>query len=262
MSPPSPLPIPPSPPLGHPGATLPIAPPVPLATWRWWEAIAIFVLGVLAGLILAILLRPILPGGAMGEVLISFLVYVGIAGTLVTWLAKLHKGWRAAIPFPVHVFAEVWAGFVRGMVVFLAAGMAAALAIKIVLDFVFGENAQAPEQLPDNLTGFAVVASGFVAIVVAPVVEEFFFRGVLFGAFRAHQGFWLSALASSFAFGAIHYIPGPETPPQDAWFLVVTMMFVGFGFAFIYERRKNILAPIVAHATFNVVGFILIMTRG
>ncbi len=221
-----------------------------------------FIVGVVAGLILAILLRPVLPGGAMGEVLIAFLVYVGIALTLLTWLSLFHKTWRSAIPFPGHPFAEAWAGFVRGMVVFLAAGLAAAYIISTFLNLIFGETAEAPQQLPENLTGFATVVSGFVAIVVAPVVEEFFFRGVLFGSLRARHGFWLSAIVSSLAFGAIHYMSGPEVRLQDALFLVITMVFVAFGFAVVYERRKNILAPIVAHATFNIVGFILIMTRG
>ncbi len=263
------LPVPPPPPLppdlvsgSSAPPPAPVMPPAPAATWGGFEAIGMFLVGLIAGVILAILLGPILPGAAAGEVLTALLVYVGLAATLLVWLSLLHKGWRSAIRFPARPFAELWAGFVRGFVVFLAAGVAAAYVISTILDAIFGAPAKAPQQLPSNLSGFSIVLSGFVAIVAAPVVEEFFFRGCLFGGIRRRFGFAVSAIVSSVAFGAIHYMQGPGIPLQDALFLVLTMMFVGFGFAFIYERRQNILAPIAAHATFNIIGFVLIMTRG
>ena len=40
--------------------------------------------------------------------------------------------------------------------------------------------------------------------VVAPIVEEFFFRGFIFGALRNWRGMWPAAILTGLVFGAIH----------------------------------------------------------
>ena len=37
--------------------------------------------------------------------------------------------------------------------------------------------------------------------------------------------------------------------------------FVGFGLAYVYERRGSLLANMAAHATFNAIGFALILAK-
>jgi membrane protease YdiL (CAAX protease family) len=37
--------------------------------------------------------------------------------------------------------------------------------------------------------------------------------------------------------------------------LILVMVFVGIALAWIYERRGSLLAPIAAHAMFNVIGY-------
>jgi membrane protease YdiL (CAAX protease family) len=43
--------------------------------------------------------------------------------------------------------------------------------------------------------------------------------------------------------------------------LIPLMIFVGFGLAYIYERRGSLFASIAAHSTFNVIGYTLIVTE-
>jgi hypothetical protein len=93
------------------------------------------------------------------------------------------------------------------------------------------------------------------ATVIAPIHEELFFRGILFRALADRLGFVGGALGSGVAFGLIHYIPGEW---QDSTLLMVVMVATGYALAWIYRRRANLLAPIVAHATFNAIGLALI----
>ena len=65
------------------------------------------------------------------------------------------------------------------------------------------------DKLPDDLgvkesTLLAVLAGVFV-IGIAPLAEEFFFRGFLFQAMRESWGVWLAAPASGLIFGAVHF---------------------------------------------------------
>ena len=101
--------------------------------------------------------------------------------------------------------------------------------------------------------------AGFLVILVAPVCEELFFRGLLFRGLRTQLGFVASAGSSALVFGLAHLpeaIPGPW---QGGVLLVGVLAFVGFGLAFIYERRGNIAAPMAAHGAFNLIGFLVLL---
>ena len=91
---------------------------------------------------------------------------------------------------------------------------------------------------------WTIVALWAGAVLVAPVAEEFFFRGLLqtfLGTVLRSR--WAAIGLSSVAF-AIAHISQPETIPA------LLMFSVMLGFA--YERRGSLLAPIVMHVLFNV----------
>jgi membrane protease YdiL (CAAX protease family) len=91
---------------------------------------------------------------------------------------------------------------------------------------------------------------GVLAVVVAaPLGEEVFFRGFLFGSLRGRMGFAPAAAISATAFALFHVTP----------LLVVLMFFVGVALAWLYERRGSLVAPIGAHAMFNVIGYTLLL---
>jgi membrane protease YdiL (CAAX protease family) len=88
-----------------------------------------------------------------------------------------------------------------------------------------------------------------VASIVAPVVEETMFRGVLYRHLRegtASGGrlvsVGLSALAVSFVFAAIH--------PQG-WLGVPPLTGLAFAFCLAREWRNSLVAPMVAHSIQN-----------
>lgn len=85
------------------------------------------------------------------------------------------------------------------------------------------------------------------AAVVAPVAEELFFRGYLHGVLRHRFGaaalFWSSMTFAFVHFYVINFIP---------------IFLIGALLARLYERRGNIIAPIVAHATVNFVLLVVV----
>src|SRR4029079_18779197 len=130
------------------------------------------------------------------------------------------------------------------------------LPLTILFSALSGEEATTPDQLPPHLTGGVVVASVILAVFVAPVVEETYFRGILFRSIRDRHGFWPGALISGVIFGLVHWVPSPW---QDAVLLQSIMVFTGIALAWIYERRGSIVADIAAHMAFNLVGIVLIL---
>ncbi|MDR0944051.1 MAG: CPBP family intramembrane metalloprotease [Ruminococcus sp.] len=82
----------------------------------------------------------------------------------------------------------------------------------------------------------------FLAIaVLTPIMEEFFFRGLLFKRLRGVMGFIPAALISSLFFGIMHL-----TPPQ-----IIYTSILGFILAYIYEKKGSIWVPIFGHFCLN-----------
>jgi membrane protease YdiL (CAAX protease family) len=102
------------------------------------------------------------------------------------------------------------------------------------------------------VSGIHQLLIGVVVVIGAPIGEELFFRGFLFGALRARNRFAVAAIISSLAFGLVHVVDGN-------WFLVPVMFAVGTCFAYLYEREGRILTPIAAHMTFNLIGMLFIV---
>ncbi len=84
-------------------------------------------------------------------------------------------------------------------------------------------------------------AALFVAVVVAPVVEEVIFRGYIYPVVKRFSEKWFAALFSGVLFGVIHF--------NLASFPVLAVM--GILLVVLYERTGSIWPPIACHALFN-----------
>jgi hypothetical protein len=84
------------------------------------------------------------------------------------------------------------------------------------------------------------VAMTLLAVLAAPVFEEFLFRGLVFGGLRRSQGFLAAALASSAIFAVVH-------PPVS----MAPVFVLGLLTAAARERTGTLLAPVLVHAAFN-----------
>jgi membrane protease YdiL (CAAX protease family) len=130
-------------------------------------------------------------------------------------------------------------------------------AIAAIIHAASSEPVHAPRQIPHPDTALQIGLEALTVIAIAPFSEELLFRGILFRGLRARLTFPVAGGISAVAFGAVHWVPGAHW--QNAVLLVSVMCFVGFGLAYLYERRGTILAPMAAHATFNVIGFVAIV---
>ena len=92
-----------------------------------------------------------------------------------------------------------------------------------------------------------------IAVVLAPLVEEFAFRVFAFNAFLRWTPLWVAAVASSLLFGLVH----AQTPGQ-----IVTvgtpLVAGGIVLAYVYARTRCYWSSVLAHALFNSVSVILV----
>jgi membrane protease YdiL (CAAX protease family) len=262
-------PLPPRPDGLHPAPPIPPRPDAfahetppagarPTATWSWYEAVGIYILGFLvAGLLTVPLIRLMEPETDLTNVTLSLVAAVGILGVLVAWLSIQHKGWLRIVGLPEkgQWGRQIGAGIVSGLILFPVITIVVGGILSLLLNAITGEPVQPPEQVGENLTTLGTAITVAYAFVIAPVGEELFFRGILFRTLRDRYGFWVGAVGSSSGFGLIHFLPGDAA---DAALLMIAMVFTGLGLCYIYERRGTLVAPVAAHITFNVIGIVLI----
>jgi membrane protease YdiL (CAAX protease family) len=88
----------------------------------------------------------------------------------------------------------------------------------------------------------------FFAIVLAPVAEEFIFRGMLFP-FIKQRGFpKLAWVGVSALFALVHFNAGTFLP----------LFVLALALTWLYETTDNLLAPIVAHGLFNAANLVIL----
>jgi uncharacterized protein len=107
---------------------------------------------------------------------------------------------------------------------------------------------QLPKELGVDDSTAAMLAVAFLVAVVAPVAEEFFFRGFFFTALRNWRGLWPAAIGTGVVFGAIH------GSSSDAAFLL-PLAFFGFTLCLLYEKTRSLYPCIALHCANNSVAF-------
>jgi membrane protease YdiL (CAAX protease family) len=95
------------------------------------------------------------------------------------------------------------------------------------------------------------IAAGFMVICIAPVAEEFFFRGFFYRALRSRYSILVAALIDGVLFGVIHW----DFSSADALLIVPPLAALGFMFCLVYERTGSLYPVIALHALNNAIAF-------
>ena len=82
-----------------------------------------------------------------------------------------------------------------------------------------------------------------IAVIAAPVVEEILFRGIVLRSMRKFIPVWAAILISSVLFGVYHL-----NIVQAAY-----ATFMGIAAGILYEKKKNLLFPILVHFANNLI---------
>lgn len=181
----------------------------------------------------------------------TLFVQQGIWFALTLWrLRQVGVSWGALQPY-VERLSHLSTGVWWGIGLFFLNGVLVQISL-LVLQLVLGsdqtlailQNEQRAVSLILDPSSSPVLLAGlvFMAVGVAPIVEELFFRGYAYPVLKQYaprHAMWLSALL----FAAVHlYVVN-----------FISVFVLGIVFAHLYERTGSLSVPIVAHATFNAV---------
>lgn len=230
---------------GGPPADAPELPAAARPRWPAWNAPAAL-FGTLALLLFFAPALPVLLLGFGSEDLeaLALLLLVLMQDGILMAAALLFAGFT--------VRPRAWHFGVRRTrlwptVAWTVVGFAVLLGFEIGWTELLGvDESDIDEELPGDgvISGFLLAIA---VIVVAPVAEEFFFRGFFYRALRSRLGIAASSSITGVLFALIHfqYYAVPLV-------LVVIAVF-GIGQCLVYERTSSLFAVIAIHAAFNAV---------
>jgi membrane protease YdiL (CAAX protease family) len=126
-----------------------------------------------------------------------------------------------------------------------------------VLTAVYGAivDPQAEQDVTDSLgaddSTIGLIAAGVMIVVVAPFVEELFFRGFFYRALRTRYPMLLAALIDGLVFGLIHY----NFEGTDMLLILPPLAFLGLMFCLVYEKTGTLWSVVGLHALNNAIAF-------
>lgn len=164
------------------------------------------------------------------------LVEIFLLAAAVWWGPHKHRLPLSSLGLRTPEQARAW--LPPGMAV---AGLAAVYGFEVLVALAGGDAATTPDAVFENAGPFMVVAVG--AILMAPVIEEIFFRGFMFGGLRGRMDWRWAALLSSVVFALAH-LSLYGIPPIAA---------IGFMFAWSYQYTGSLRPGMIAHALINTV---------
>jgi membrane protease YdiL (CAAX protease family) len=190
------------------------------------------------------------PAGA-GAVLLGTLAFQGATWVLISFFLRQHHiRWRDAFGLHLMELNRAWFPAIPVVCLFLpVAWLLQSLSLHAMTKFGWQ---------PETETAVTVLTSakawwlraylGVFTVAIAPVAEEFIFRGMLYPLVKQCGWPRLAWFGVSFLFALIHW----DAAAFAALFLLALVL------TWLYEKTDSLLAPITAHALFNAVNLILL----
>lgn len=170
------------------------------------------------------------------------LVFCPLVFVCTAWVLRRHgKGLGILVDSP-HSWKRILLLGMSGATVSLVLGYGVLFLILLAIYALAG-------RIPEQLKGQDFAASGpaalvltiFVVVVLAPVFEETFFRGLLYPTLRNRLGVGYAVLLNGLIFGVLHFQP----------LYMLSLALVGAVLALLYEKTESIVTPMLAHGLYN-----------
>lgn len=102
-------------------------------------------------------------------------------------------------------------------------------------------------EVADSLYGGTIIFEFIAMVIIAPLLEEILFRGIIFARLREYMSYKMAIVISALIFGIIHgnVVQG------------VYAFIIGICLAYIYEQYNNLLAAVIFHMSANLMSVIM-----
>jgi uncharacterized protein len=182
---------------------------------------------------------------------ISFIILYGIQVVLmmgVVWFIAIYKRKGRLRDLGIRYYSigkTLWYTLISLIAIF-----AISFIYVFVMNSVFG--IEAPASKIEILIKNRSISNTILLIVVAfigPVIEEVFFRGFLYSAFKKNWGVLPALFLSSVLFSIVHL----------QLYSFVPLMIIGWLLAYIFEKTKSLFPAIFLHGVYNLILILILL---
>ncbi len=219
---------------------------LPDADWSITDTVIVF-LGGIIGSVVGLALAEAFDPSDFVRIAVG-LVTQAVASLGIAAYLSVRRGsgdWERDFGLRVHPRDAAW----------LAAGLGLQLAVALVvapLVELLGPDDPPQQGIADIAQeldgGLNALVFLFLVVVVAPLVEEIVFRGMLLSRLRRSMGPWPAITTSAAVFAAIHLLD------PNAIFAVPGLFLIGIALGWAALRYGNLSVPIFLHAGVNLTG--------
>lgn len=223
--------------------------------WGIPDAVVAWIAGLVVSIPASVGLAPGEPIGPVRTTAAVVLQNVGIVAAL--WLISRFKGQDSLVRDFGFPRAD-W--FTPGVVAaWLALGVAGSIVVNLALLPIqrlghLDQNAQDVARTVRHAHGPALAGLFLAIVVVAPLVEELLFRGVLLRALQRRFTTSVAIVGSALVFAAAHILGG-----ADAYAVVPGLFLLGIASGVTAVRSGNLTRSVLLHAGFNLLSAVLLV---
>ena len=166
--------------------------------------------------------------------------------------AEQSRGWERAFGFDAPLWSDTGRIIAWTVGLLVLEAVLAGLLVQVVpaLQDARASNTELLQEL--SFSGLLVFA--FLAVTVAPVLEELLFRGLVLRGLMLRMGFWPAALLSSVVFGLLH----ATAADSSGLLVVVAITVLGLGLCLLARRTGRLGPCIGVHALHNAVAVLAV----
>jgi membrane protease YdiL (CAAX protease family) len=184
--------------------------------------------------------------GDGGGALITLVQQIALAVPVAWWIRRRTGSFEAlGLRRGGWTRRDVGVGIGTGVVTMIASTVVLAITVSIV-EAVIGHPYDPGSETPQGVWFWAFAV---MAVCLAPICEEVYFRGFVFQGLRRWVRFAYAGLASGLLFAFVHVEP----------IRLLSLWLAGLIFAGLFERRKTLVASMCAHATLNLIAITLVI---
>ncbi|MEG0365911.1 MAG: type II CAAX endopeptidase family protein [Coprobacillus sp.] len=128
-----------------------------------------------------------------------------------------------------------------------------------ILTALFGGGQMSENQaLIETITKSSPVLMIITTVLLAPILEEIIFRGILFGwAYEINPK--LAHFISAFVFALLHIILALLAGNVAEWIQIFSYFLMAIVLSYLYEKTNNIFVPVLTHTLNNLITMLLII---
>jgi membrane protease YdiL (CAAX protease family) len=189
---------------------------------------------------------------SFGNILIGTLCFQGATWPLILIFLRQHGvGWREAFGFRGPRLGNALLMAIGFIVIVLPVVLLLQAASVKTLEKIgwSAEDETAVRLFTDAKSWRTIVYLGVFAVVIAPVAEEFIFRGMLYPLVKQLGSPRYAFFGMSAIFAEIHFDMGTLVP----------LFVFALALTWLYEKTDNLLASITAHALFNATNLVMLL---